>query len=114
MAGLLSAVNGGIIDTIKKLEWFDNCMKLHIRLPGVKANSIKAEVKDNQLTVLYFIESNSEKIRMKIANIVHTQTLPHFVDIRRLTAHFANGILDVTIPFNEFSKGYSKEINIAS
>ena len=114
MAGLLSAVNGGIIEAIKKLEWSDNCMKLHIQLPGIGANSIKAEVRDNKLTVLYFIETRVDQMRMKIANIVHTQTIPYFVDIKKLSAYFSNGKLDITMPFNELSQGYSKELIISS
>ena len=114
MASLLSIVNGGIIEAIKKLEWRENYMKLHIQLPGVHAESIKAEVRDNNHTVLYFIESKANNLRMKIANIVHTQTIPYFVDIKRLTAHFSNGKLDITMPFNELSKGYSKELSIGS
>ena len=114
MASLLSIVNGGIIEAIKKLEWTENSMKLRIQLPGIHAESVKAEVHDNKLTVLYFIESNVDKMRMKIANIVHTQTIPYFVDIKRLTANFSNGILDITMPFNELSKGYNKDLIISS
>ena len=112
MAGLLSAVNGGIIDTLKKIEKFDSYLKLRIHLPGIKASSIKAEVRDNYLTVQYLLELSSNKISTKITNIVHNQELPHFIDVRRLSAHFANGKLDITMPFNEFAEGYNTELNI--
>ena len=114
MAGLLSAVNGGIIDTLKKLEKFDSYLKLRIHLPGIKASSIKAEVRDNILTVQYFLEMSSNKMRTKIANIVHNQELPHFIDVRRLSAHFSDGKLEIMMPFNEFAKGYNVELNIDS
>jgi len=114
MAGLLSPVSGGIIDTFKKLEKFDNYLKLRIHLPGIKASSIKAEVRDNILTVQYLLEMSSEKVRTKIVNIVHNQELPHFIDVRRLSAHFSNGKLDIMMPYNEFSKGYNVELNIDS
>ena len=114
MAGLLSAMNGGIIDTLKKLEKFDSYLKLRIHLPGIKASSIKAEVRDNFLTVQYLLEMSSDKMRTKITNIVHNQELPHFIDVRRLSAHFANGKLDITMPFNEFAEGYNAELDINS
>ncbi|NNF22974.1 MAG: hypothetical protein HKN67_13630 [Saprospiraceae bacterium] len=114
MAGLLSPITGGIVETFKKLEKFDSYLKLRIHMPGIKASSIKAEVKDNILTVQYFLEMSSNKMRTKIVNIVHNQELPHFIDVRRLSAHFSEGNLDIMMPFNEFAKGYNIELNIDS
>ena len=112
MAGLLSAVNGGIIGALKKMDRLDNCLKLQILLPGIDAGSIKAEIKDNFLTVQYFMEMKSEKVKTKIANIVHNEALPYFIDIRKISAHFSDGKLDITMPYNEMAEGYNNELDI--
>ena len=114
MASLLSGVNGGIIDTLKRLDKFDNYLKLRIYLPGIKASAIKAEVRDNFLTVQYFLEMSSNKFKTRIVNTVHQQEIPHFIDVKRLSANFTNGKLDITMPFNEFAQGYRIKLDIGS
>jgi len=114
MASVFSAINGGIIGTIKKLEQLDDCLKLCIHLPGINVNSIRAEIKNNYLTVQYFIEMNTEKIKSKVGNIVHTQALPYFIDVNKVSAHFSEGKLDITMPFNDLANGYNTRLDIGS
>ena len=99
MAGILSAVNGGIIGTLKKLEHLDNCLMLHIHLPGIKTGSMSAEIENNYLKVQYFIELNSEIVRAKISNIVYNGLIPDFVDSSRISANFQDGRIDITMPY---------------
>jgi HSP20 family molecular chaperone IbpA len=114
MASIFAAVNGGIISTLKKVEKLDDGLKLQIHLPGIRVDAIKAEIRDNILTVQYFIEMNTEKIRSKIGNIVYNQTLPYFIDVNRVSANFIDSKLDITLPFNELANGYNNEIDIKS
>ena len=113
IANLMATLNGGIVGSKKKLLKFQDCLKLEVHLPGIRANAVKAEIKGNRLIVQYLVDVNSSNLRARISNIVYNKPIPYFVDIASLTTKFTKGKLEITMPFNQLGNGYNRQLDIS-
>lgn len=98
----------------------DNDITIKAELPGVDAKDVSISLDNNVLTLRG--ERNSEKEvnrenyhRMERACGAFSRSfaLPASIDGDRVTADFRNGLLSITLPKKESSKGRTIQINAA-
>jgi HSP20 family protein len=86
-------------------------------LPGIQKDKIKVEVKDNVLTIhgerkeeKEINEKNVYRVERQYGEFYRSFALPAKVDASKITAKYKDGILEVTLPKPEETKG--KEIKV--
>ena len=84
----------------------DDTYSVKAEIPGVKKNDIQVSVDGNEVTIGGEIKKESEErkgeevIRSErhYGKVSRTFTLPHDVDEGKVTAHYADGVLKLTLP----------------
>jgi HSP20 family protein len=93
---------------------------LKAELPGVEPRDVAISLENNVLTLQGHRESEKEVrkenyYRMERATgaFARSFTIPVSIDSDRVTADFKNGLLTITLPKKESSKGRTIEVNVA-
>jgi HSP20 family protein len=114
----------GAIYAVPPIEaWVDPTNKeyhLSIAVPGVDPKDVQVNLNGNELTVE---GENDQSDKRKEANYLHrefsfqrfrrTITLPDSIDVQKLSAHYDNGVLELTAPLKESSLARKIAINTA-
>ncbi len=81
---------------------------LKAELPGVKKSDIDIEVEDNMLTLRgerrrqeKVVEENYHRTDRQFGAFTRSFTLPKHVDVDKISAHYEDGVLTVTLPKTE-------------
>ncbi|MFZ6011499.1 MAG: Hsp20 family protein [Bacteroidota bacterium] len=111
---VLNTLNGGTSEPQVILKEDENGREICLRVPGVSREMMHVEVHNNNLTVYYFLNIESSDMMIQLPKIVYNRTLPYFVDISKISAHFDENQLIVELPFNRLANGYHKQITIGN
>ena len=111
---VLNTLNGGTSDPLIILKEDENGREIYLRVPGVNREMMHVEVHNNNLTVYYFLNVESSGMLIQLPKVVYNRTLPYFVDISKISAHFEDNQLIVELPFNRLANGYHKQITIGN
>ena len=88
-------------------------------LPGVEKDQISVEVKDGILSLRgerrfekEVKEESYHRIERSYGSFQRSFSLPVSVDQEKVTAHFRNGVLEVTLPKKEQAKPKQIQVNV--
>jgi len=108
----MNTINGGISKPVVKITKEDKHYSVVVKVPGVNGEELKVDIQDNMLQVFHVISGDPDSDLPHFPRIILQQYIPHDVNIKRVTAQYADGKLWVTLPFNDLSGGYHRSISI--
>jgi len=101
------------------LEKGDNLV-IRAEVPGIERDAIDVKVEDNTLIlsgerVRETEEEGSQAYRRErvYGSFVRSFNLPKTVDAARITAHYKNGVLEITVPKAEEAKPRKIDVKVA-
>ena len=100
-------MEGQFFPTFKKTTEKDH-YRLEVSAPTIKPNDLKVEVNGTDLMVY----QNVHESAFTLPNILGLITISADVELENISAEFEDDLLVVIMPFNEFSGGFQKEIDI--
>lgn len=90
-----------------------NCYTVHAEIPGARKEDIKVQVEGRQVTISAEVKKQAEQKEGE--RVVHTERyygrqsrsimLEHDVDEKQASAKYDNGVLELTLPILEASRG---------
>lgn len=107
---ILNTLSGGVSEPYVSLREEANRHEVRVRVPGIDKESLQAEIHNNELIIFHMIPMLSRGQDVQLPQIVYTNTIPHFIQITGIQAHYEDNMLVVELPFNEFSNGYNKTL----
>lgn len=107
---ILNTLSGGTSQPFVSIREEADRHEVRARVPGIDKHKLQAEVHNNELIIFYMIPMESNGKAVQLPQIVYNNTIPYFVEINGIQAHYDDDMLVVELPFNEFSSGYSKRI----
>lgn len=110
---LLNTLSGGVSEPYLSYREETGGRQLRIRVPGVSKELLNVEIRDNQLTVYYHISMETSGKQEFFPKEVVSQTLPYFIEIPAIEAGYQGNELVITLPYNELSNGYNRNVPIA-
>jgi HSP20 family protein len=117
---LYNPVFSGSVPAVNVIEGSEG-FKIEVAAPGLRKSDFKLNLEKNQLTISAQKEQKEGETEgkytrqeFKYASFQRTFTLPNSIDGERIAAHYADGILSVTLPKREEAKEKpAREIEIA-
>lgn len=110
----LFAINGGLSQFVVQQKKEDKCYNLVVKAPGVSDESIRVEIKDNNLFIYYLLRFAVEETESHLipSYLIKSIEIPYDVDILNISADFHDDTLVVHMPFNPLAQGYQKNVDI--
>ena len=111
----MNTINGGMAKVRFNFNREHSRYVANVMIPGVKPQDIKVEIKNNFLTVYYFLKFGEDGSYEEIKNIPYVLChfmIPFDVKIADIHARSETDTLQVILPFNELADGYRKEISV--
>lgn len=84
---------------------------IEVKAPGVSAEAMHVEIRNNQLFIYYVLDTLKEQ---SSPYMIRQFAIPYDVNINGIWATHGEGLLKVYLPYNEFAKGFRKDIRIYS
>jgi len=111
---ITNTLNGGVSQPIVKLSQQKEYRQIELRVPGMTEESMHVKINNNQLVVYFehLVESRDETIYIPI--IVYNKAIPYFINSKKISAQYSEGVLTVQLPFNELANGYQRDIPIGN
>ena len=106
---IANMINGGISQSnFQVINQLDHLL-IKVTIPGVKIDHIEVQVLNKQVLVHHKMKlKNGLNIMRLVATIVVTKG----IDYSKISSQETNGYLMITLPFNDKSFGFGKNINI--
>lgn len=113
-ANMLNTLTGGVSEPQISLIKQHNAYMVHVKVPGVPADSLKIDVVDNMLVISQQLEhpATEQKCAETYPRIVFNKVIPFFVEVENITAVYDHNRLEICLPFNERANGYHRKIEI--
>ena len=111
----MNTINGGMAMVTFNLEKEKDGYVSHLIVPGVPPESIKIEIRDNQLFIFYFMEFSEDNGHGGIRNLPYTlgiMDIPFDVRIDGITAKTEENNIKIILPYNKLAGGFRREISI--
>jgi HSP20 family protein len=106
----LSRSGGSAYSFVPKVDIYENekSFELHVAVPGMKKDDFKLDLKDNFLTISGERKFTREKndnnfhsVETQYGSFSRAFSLPENVDGSKISAKYADGILEVSLPKDE-------------
>lgn len=106
----LARSGGSAYSFVPKVDIYENekSFELHVAVPGMKKDDFKLDLKDNFLTISgerKFTRENKENnfhsVETQYGSFSRAFALPENVDGSKISAKYADGILEVNLPKDE-------------
>ncbi|HET9053075.1 MAG TPA: Hsp20/alpha crystallin family protein [Cyclobacteriaceae bacterium] len=107
---ILNTLSGGVSEPFVSMREEADRHEVRVRVPGIDKRNLQAEIHNNELIIFYMIPMESNGREVQLPQIIYNNTIPYFVEISGIQAHYEDDMLVVELPFNEFSSGFSKRI----
>lgn len=107
---VMNTLHGGVSEPFLSLNESNTEREVKVRVPGIDASALKAELHENQLSIYYMIPVNSLGTIVNMPKVVYNMALPHFVDLQAIHAEYEERNLIIHIPFNQALNGFHKKI----
>ncbi|MEL7003129.1 MAG: Hsp20 family protein [Bacteroidota bacterium] len=112
-ADVMNTVNGGMVEPYLSFERKSDHYLLKARVPGVDADALGVEMIESDLILHHQLDfDDASGSSMTIPHVIATFPVQGYVDYENIVARYEDGVLQVTLPFNELSSGYHKKIEI--
>jgi len=109
---VLNTMHGGVSEPFISFREQPNGREIHVRVPGIIKEAMKAEINNNELFVYYLIPVASSGKLIQLPQVVYSQKIPYFIEVNGIKATYEENELVVRLPFNELSNGYNRKIEI--
>ena len=109
---VLNTMHGGVSEPFISFREQPNGREIHVRVPGIIKEAMKAEINNNELFVYYLIPVSSSGKLIQLPQVVYNQKIPYFIEVNGIKATYEENELVVRLPFNELSNGYNRKIEI--
>lgn len=94
---------------------------LHAELPGIERENVKISVSEDRVLTLKGEKKREEKVESKnfvrvernYGSFTRSFALPENINVEKVEAKFANGVLDLVLPKTEPAKPKEVDISIA-
>lgn len=107
---VLNTVNGGVSEPRLNLAHYDDFREIRLKVPGIRPEDIHTEVHNNNLSIFYFINIQSNDKLIQLPRFVYNRNVPYYIDISKIKARLEDEELIVNLPFNRLANGYHREI----
>lgn len=109
-AEVVNTINGGMAAPAISLYKGEQEWTISARVPGVSIESLKLEVKDNQLFIFQMIHNGQDGLELPY--LLTVVNLSRRVELDAITAEYEEGELFIVLPLDELSDGFYREIEI--
>ena len=109
---VLNTMHGGVSEPFISFREQPAGREIHVRVPGIVKEAMRAEINNNELYVYYLIPVTSSGKVIHLPQVVYSQKIPYFIEVNGIMATYEENELVVRLPFNERSNGYSRKIQI--
>ena len=109
---VLNTVHGGVSEPFVSFREQPAGHEIHVRVPGIGKEAIRAEVNNDELYIYYLISVSSSDKVIHLPQLVYNQKIPHFIDVNGIKASHEENELVVLLPFNQRSNGQSRKIQV--
>ena len=112
---IMNTINGGMSQAVTRLEKMDKNYMLIVKMPGITPGNLVIEVKNNTINIYHKVSVQKSELYGGsgfFQFMVGQMVIPFDVNILRIKAVYDEHVLRIILPFNEFSNGYSKQINV--
>ncbi|MEQ9305754.1 MAG: Hsp20/alpha crystallin family protein [Marinoscillum sp.] len=110
-ADIVNTINGGMTQANMEIEKHEKEWLVEIRLPGVSAERMKIEVKNNQMFLFHLIDDTNAS-DIELPYMVTALELDKRVDFNGIMAEYQEGRLFIHLPLDEEASGYERDIEI--
>src|SRR6266850_5479198 len=97
---VLNTLNGGVSEPFVSFREQPAGQEIHVRVPGIEKEAIRAEINNNELYVYYLISVHSSDKVIHMPQLVYSQKIPHFVEVVGITVIHEETELVVRLPFD--------------
>ena len=113
-ASVYSVLGSGISVPMVKFDRRDGFYQADVRIPGIKKEAFKVEIKNRDIRVSYHIPFTTNEKALLFPVTVYEGPVPFDVDVKKIKANYLDALLQIILPFNDLAGGYSSDIKIAS
>jgi HSP20 family molecular chaperone IbpA len=110
---MINTLSGGLSQPEIRFQQFETYRQINVNIPSVDIGSIKIEIRNNVLMIYYLIPLMSQDQVHNYPKVIYNKPIPYFVDRDGIVAQMEERQLVVTLPYNELSGGFKKQIPIA-
>lgn len=110
---VLNTMNGGVSEPQLNMVHYEDCREIRLKVPGINVDDIHVEIHNNNLSIFFFINIQSNDRLIQLPRFVYNKNVPYYIDISKIKAHLDNEELVVSLPFNRLANGYHKEIKVS-
>lgn len=109
-ADIVNTINGGMSQASFKLLKQENEWMVKVEVPGVDADNMRIEVRDDQMFIFQII--GDEHAAVQIPYLVTTFKISSKVNYDDILAEYENGEIFIHLPIDETGENYQREIEI--
>lgn len=109
---VLNTINGGVTEPQVTVTHYEDSREIRVRAPGISPEDIRVEVHNNNLSIFFFINIQSDERLVQLPRFVYNKTVPYYIDISKINASVDGRELVVSLPFNRLANGYHREIKV--
>ena len=110
-ADIVNTINGGMSQPNIDINKGEDEWTVRLRIPGVSAEKVKVEVKDNQLFIFHMMTENNHA-KIQLPYLLTMVSLNSRVDLDGIVAEYENSELCIHLPMDGSASGYEREIEI--
>lgn len=111
---IANTLHGGISEPNLSISQHTNYRQIALRVPGIPEDNMHVKINNNQLVIYYEHKMELRGALVSVPYIVYNKPIPYFIDAKRVSAQYQDGILIVQLPYNELANGYHRDVPIES
>jgi len=113
-ANIMNTWNGGMAEARIHVKRDVHEYHVTVNIPGISEDKLKVEIADKHLIVSHLMEFSIANDKTAVVpHVLAACPLSLDIDHDNISAVYKNGILEVILPFSDFTSGYRREINIS-
>lgn len=110
-ADIINTINGGMSQANLELSKYEDEWTVKVKVPGVSAERMKIEVKDNRMFIFQILpDTNAAEIELPY--LLTAFSISSRVDYNRILAEYENGEIFIHMPLDEMGDSFEREIEI--
>ncbi|UII19295.1 Hsp20/alpha crystallin family protein [Fulvivirga ligni] len=111
-ADIMNTFNGGTASPQTHVKKLKDSKIIYARVPGVSPEELRVEVINGNLIVYHNVNFDTLNSDVEVPHVVTTTTLDANIDRMGIQADYQNGILKITLPYNNMEGDFHKDIKI--
>lgn len=110
-ADIVNTINGGMSQASMMLEKSEHEWTVKVKVPGVDADDMRIEVKDDQMYIFQILGDNNAS-KLKLPYLLTTFKISSRINYDEILAEYENGEIYIHLPIDEMGDNYEREIEI--